>query len=697
MHIQKAELSLANGDFAGAKKILRSLLQRDKLNKNVLYLLSITEAQLNNFEEAINILSRLLAVDPQHPGAHYTKANLLSRTNRHAEALVHHDRAAKYLSSNPWVFINRGNSHAALKNYTMAIADFSKAIELDPSHSVAFGNKGNALLELKSFEDSIENFNKAIELDSGNADAYSGKSACLTQLKRSEEALLNAERAIQLRPDHAEAWCNRGVALNDLQRQEEALASNDRAIQIKPAYAEAWLNRGVALNELRRHEEALASYDQTLKLKPEHAEAWLNRGVVLNNLRRYEEALANYERAIELKADYAEAWINRGHTLRKLRRHAEALGSYDHAVKAKPADPEAWLSQGVALADIRLHKEALISYNRCIELKPNCAEAFFNKGILQLSQKNFNSGFENYEYRWKIKKFSSQPLKTDLPPYNRNSHSKNILLWAEQGLGDEVFYAGLLSAAEEHFSNISLVADVRLHSILNRSFPKISLIHKEAALAPEYVANMDCHAPIGSLGYMLRLDSEMIKESRRPFLIPDQRRSDAFKSNIPFSSGKIICGIAWNSKNKDFGDEKSIFLRQLEPILKNPQLEFVNLQYGEVDSEIQEIRNRLGICIHQVNGLDIYSDIDGLLALINACDLVITTSNVTAHLAGSIGKKGYILVPYSNGRIWYWHLDDDHSFWYPNLSVFYQGDSCNWTDTILQMQKSIEEAILWNQ
>jgi ADP-heptose:LPS heptosyltransferase len=75
-------------------------------------------------------------------------------------------------------------------------------------------------------------------------------------------------------------------------------------------------------------------------------------------------------------------------------------------------------------------------------------------------------------------------------------------------------------------------------------------------------------------------------------------------------------------------------------------------------------------------------DIDGLTALIDACDTVVTASNVTAHLAGAIGKRTAVLVPNSKGRLWYWHEGEERSLWYPSLRLFCQDDPVDWTRQI---------------
>jgi ADP-heptose:LPS heptosyltransferase len=75
-------------------------------------------------------------------------------------------------------------------------------------------------------------------------------------------------------------------------------------------------------------------------------------------------------------------------------------------------------------------------------------------------------------------------------------------------------------------------------------------------------------------------------------------------------------------------------------------------------------------------------DIDGLAALIDACDAVVTTSNVTVHLAGALGKRGAVLVPHAKGRPWYWHEGDGRSLWYPCLDLFPQHDPSDWSRPI---------------
>lgn len=138
------------------------------------------------------------------------------------------------------------------------------------------------------------------------------------------------------------------------------------------------------------------------------------------------------------------------------------------------------------------------------------------------------------------------------------------------------------------------------------------------------------------------------------------------------------------------GASRSIRLAELAPALMLPGLTFVNLQYGEVDEEIREAKELLGVEVHRLQDLDIFHDIDGLLAAIGLCDMVLTIDNVTAHLAGAIGKSSAVLVPTGRGRYWYWG-GERQSLWYPSLRLIYQESVGEWGPAIAAAARHLTE------
>ena len=89
-----------------------------------------------------------------------------------------------------------------------------------------------------------------------------------------------------------------------------------------------------------------------------------------------------------------------------------------------------------------------------------------------------------------------------------------------------------------------------------------------------------------------------------------------------------------------------------------------------------------GIEIKTISEIDNFNDIDGLASLIEACDFVITTSNVTAHIAGAINKKTYLLLSSYCGKIWYWGNVKSNSLWYPSIDKFKDDETLSWAKPI---------------
>lgn len=303
----------------------------------------------------------------------------------------------------------------------------------------------------------------------------------------------------------------------------------------------------------------------------------------------------------------------------------------------------------------------------------------------------FLEGFALYGSRWDIEECSSKPLKTSIPKWDGEPFSGNLLLWAEQGIGDEIFYASLLSLIPDDGMGIAISSDKRLHSIYERSFPNIRLLDRSTQKEP--IDNgFAAQAPLGDLGSILKVDADKVRRRHYPYLLANEEKRSELRKTRAFLRATPVCGVSWKSANKKFGEEKSIRLSDLAPLITNPGITFVNLQYGDVTREIEDVQSTLGAQVHQVDGLDVFNDIDGLLALIDACDIILTTCNVTAHLAGSIGKKAAVLVPAGKGRIWYWE-GGSSSQWYPSLRLVSQENFWDWETPIELATAWIEDNI----
>jgi tetratricopeptide (TPR) repeat protein len=528
-------------------------------------------------------------------------------------------------------------------------------------------------------EEARRGYRKLLAADPRHLDALRLCASLDLQAGDAATALALYDQAVKIAPGRADVWNDRGVALQRLGRLDDALADLQECVRLDPGSAEALYNRGNVLALLERREEALVSYAEAVRLKPDHAEAFHNRGAVLQMLGRYADAVEAYTETLRLKPDHAEAFFNRGNSLALQGRNDEALPDYAEAICLKPGHAGAFNNRGLALQDLGRFDEALAGYSEAIRLRPGFPGASVNRARLRLFRRDLRAGFAEFHHRWHEPSPTSLPQPTTLPACRPDTLRGRLLLWAEQGIGDEVFFAGLLPELLKRDVSVTLTADRRLHAIFARSFPQVRLLDRAVAMRASIDGGYDAQAPMGDLAHLLDVDAASVEASRTAFLKADARRRDEMRAKLAALGGGRVCGIAWHSANKRFSAAKSIDLAQLRPLLETPDTVFVNLQYGAVDAELAALHARTGLRIHRIEGLDVREDIDGLAALIDACDAVVTVSNVTAHLAGALGKRGAVLVPYSKGRLWYWHEGDERSLWYPGLSVFWQDDPSGWS------------------
>ena len=132
----------------------------------------------------------------------------------------------------------------------------------------------------------------------------------------------------------------------------------------------------------------------------------------------------------------------------------------------------------------------------------------------------------------------------------------------------------------------------------------------------------------------------------------------------------------------------------MERIFSGLDVVLVNLQYGDVEDEIREFTEATGIEVVQCASVDNREDLDGLAALIEVCDLVVSTSNVTVHLAGALAKETWVLL--RDFSIYYWLIERTDSIWYPSLSLYRQPTLDDWDSVYGSIRKDLETRLQCN-
>jgi tetratricopeptide (TPR) repeat protein len=657
--LKQSLIYCTNGHLLEAKALYHELLKIVPSHPDVLANLGVIELQIGDTHKGINYLEKSIEINPRQPKVISNLGNGFLELKKNAEAINCFDLAIKLNSHLPEAYYNKARALKALTKYSEAIFNYQLALKFNPHYFEAFLNLGFLYNELKDFTKALEHYDSALSLN----------------------------------PQSSEAFYNRGSVYENLGQLEKALADYDFATKINPNNFSAFNSKGLVFNQMRDFSSALYNFDCAIEANPNYFEGYFNKGFVYTELKDFTKALEHYDSALSLNPQSSEAFYNRGSVYENLGQLEKALADYDFATKINPNNFSAFNSKGLVFNQMRDFSSALYNFDCAIEANPNYFEGYFNKAIVLLKLCDYKNGWQFFESRWQStqKNYHLKTSKKKLDFFNVTQ--KNIFIWAEQGVGDQIMYATLLKEAITYPNKFIISVDSRIIDLLGRSFKDATNVRFVSSMANIDEPLYDFHFPLGNLGKFFRNSADDFQSQPFSYLISDLQRTYHLKSRLK-NEKMLNCGIAWMSKNVKVGKIKSLNLSQLLPILSIPNVNFIDLQYGNTNEEKQSLSDDFGIEVRSLDEVDKFNDINGLASLIDACDFIVTSSNITAHLAGALGKNTYLLVPYSGaGRMWYWHDGLKSSLWYPSIQIFTQTETGDWSVPINAIKEKIVEEI----
>ena len=253
-----------------------------------------------------------------------------------------------------------------------------------------------------------------------------------------------------------------------------------------------------------------------------------------------------------------------------------------------------------------------------------------------------------------------------------------LLVSGEQGLGDQILLASMLPDLAARVREVTVEVEPRLVPLFARSFPGLKVVAREAAT---FMTVPPLPTPAwASLGRYFRPDWQSFPFRENGYLRCDDDMSARLRARL--ADGRKVVGLSWSSKGARYGTSKSAQLRDFASVLRLPNCRFVDLQYGDTSAEREAVQRDLGVSVERLPDIDNRNDIDALASLICACDIVVTVSNTTAHLAGALGKETYLIVPSGRGRMWFWFRDRDDSPFYPRMRLKRKQPGQPWAEIV---------------
>ena len=137
---------------------------------------------------------------------------------------------------------------------------------------------------------------------------------------------------------------------------------------------------------------------------------------------------------------------------------------------------------------------------------------------------------------------------------------------------------------------------------------------------------------------LIRNDISDFDRTVTGYLKADPERVESIRNELQLD-GKTVIGVSWKSFKSLNKVKKSVQLRDMGRMFAGLDVVLVNLQYGDVDDEIREFKEETGIDVLQCASVDNREDLDGLAALIEACDIGSINEQCYSSYGRGISKR----------------------------------------------------------
>lgn len=435
---------------------------------------------------------------------------------------------------------------------------------------------------------------------------------------------------------------------------------------------------------------------QSLQIDAGNAWAHLQHASLLNGLGQVDAYLMALRRCLTIDSEIADAQFLIGAELHRRSLYQEAWKHYQtsmalgYPVKQEHFGALAQASDYAGDAVAAQHFATLLS--TLADGSPNHYQGWL-ESFRAFKQAHYEQAWALYDFRHQhpnIAKSHNFSL-----PYWRGDYasSTTLLIHGEQGLGDEIMFAGslprLLSKAVSAGMRVVLAVKPGLVALFSFNFPSCIVIphnHSGGVFAnwPSEVC-VNAQIPLANLPQLFLRDAADFKRNAQTYLRAPPSAIDKFEHLLnvflPSRHKSLLVGLVWTcaqGKSKEL-DARAIPAEQLQALAGIQGVEFVSLHNQDHAHEAAQAPDLqildLGLWQHD------FSDTAGL---IHHMDLVIGIDTATAHLAGAMGKK--VLQPLLKYADWRRTTPGDQCIWYKDVQYLRQSVMHSWFDVLARVR-----------
>lgn len=269
---------------------------------------------------------------------------------------------------------------------------------------------------------------------------------------------------------------------------------------------------------------------------------------------------------------------------------------------------------------------------------------------------------------------------------NEDCTGKKLLIIAMNGAGDLIMSSRYLNILNEKNIQATFLMKKSLSGLIKYNFPFVNIITFDNNFDNIDDIEFDCVSSDLNLINVLNMNLKEIPFSSGYIKVEEKVVKE--KSNLfNFKNDKLKIGLYWQG-NPALLTNRSIKLSQFLPLFENNNRQFYSFQISKDDYESEQLKSSLNL-IDLAPHISNYEDTAAFLMNI---DVLVTIDTSIAHLAGALGVRTFLLLPYDTE--WRWFDDTETTPWYDSVRIFKQGPDAKWEPVIKRINDELNNAKL---
>lgn len=144
------------------------------------YQLALRAAGAGDFERAVELYDKAIALDSSRAEAFYKRGNALKNLGKLEAAVESYNKAIERRCDYAYAYCNRGAAQQALDLPLDALASYDRAIAIDPADAMSHYNRALLMQDLFRWDEALVGYQSAVAIDPHFADAHFNRA--VTQL-----------------------------------------------------------------------------------------------------------------------------------------------------------------------------------------------------------------------------------------------------------------------------------------------------------------------------------------------------------------------------------------------------------------------------------------------------------------------------------------------------------------------------------